>query len=363
MTQLNNKTVLRKITQVFYGSYFNKIVDKYDGDYKTQHFYTRSHAIAMIYQQFSGTDSLRLLSCKAIHSSKIKQLMGAPSFSQLSRKNANRSSKIFEEMYYHLVDVAKAKLGLKIWNQQFNNIKIIDGTIVQIAASLAPKLEYKNGKAGIKVTTLYDFNRSIPAKINITPAKTNDRKCLEELFDDPQALYLFDKGYFKYKLYDKLTREGRRFITRQINNAHTKIVEEYETCSETLKDRKIWLGKSDKRAENQYREIIFYDEKNEEFKILTNDFVTPAEQVVELYKLRWSIEIFFKWIKQNLKIKKWLGYNENAIKIQIYSALIAYILLRLLHLELSPKISITLLRGLLQMNLLEHEDTITILSG
>lgn len=363
MTQLNNKTVLRKITQVFSGSFFSSLVNKYHGDYRTQHFYTHSHAIAMIYQQFSSTESLRLLTCKASHSSKMKELMNVPSFSQLSRKNASRPYQIFEDMYYHLVDVAKVKLGLKVWNQRFNNIKVIDGTIVQIAASLAPKLEYKNDKAGMKITTLYDLNKSIPEKVNITPAKTNDRKCLEGLFDNPEALYLFDRGYFNYKIYDKLTYEGRQFITRQIKNAHTQVIAEYETHNENLKDRRIWLGKKDKRAKNHYREVTIFDEKNGEVRMITNDFSTPAEQIVELYKLRWNIEVFFKWIKQNLRIKKWLGHNENAIKIQIYSALIAYLLLSLLHLELSPKLSITSLRGILQMNLLENEDTIAILSG
>ncbi|WP_050069715.1 transposase [Anaerosalibacter massiliensis] len=114
---------------------------------------------------------------------------------------------------------------------------------------------------------------------------------------------------------------------------------------------------------NSYREILTFDENGEEIRILTNIFDIPAEEILELYRLRWKIELFFKWIKQNLKIKKWLGHNENAIKIQIYSALIAYIILALLKLELKVNIPMISLSRIIRGNLLENESIFSLLTG
>ena len=365
MNQYNNKTVFNKITEVINGNRLNSIINKYNSDYRIQHFDTKSHVFSMLYLQLSNTKSLRGLIDKLNHSPKLKHLVNVPSLSQLSRKNGNRDYRVFEELYYTMTNIAKRELGIKKLNKNFKDIKAFDSTVITIASSLAAGLYFENKLAGIKISTLLNLSQELPEKINIVPAKVNDRKCIDEFFTDKETLYLFDRGYYNYKWYDALTDNGYKFITRQNSNAVVEEIKSTYVENELVFDAEITLGTdySKNKTHNTYREILTFDEDGEEIRFLTNVFDIPAEEIMELYRLRWKIELFFKWVKQNLKIKKWLGHNENAIKIQIYSALISYIILALLKVKLKTNKSMLSISRIIELNLLEEASILNLLSG
>lgn len=365
MLTYNNKIVFSKIVDVIDGNKMRSIVKKYNSDFRTQHFDTRSHILSMLYLQLSNTKSLRGLIDKLKYTPKLQKNINVPSLSQLSRKNSKRDYRVFEELYYYSLAIARKKIGIKKLNEHFKTIKAIDSSIIQVASSLAPNLKHENGKSGIKISTLFNISNSLPERVEIVPAKINDRKCIPNFIDDKNTLYLFDRGYYNYKWYDKLTNNGYKFITRQVSNACVEEIKSFYVDNDSIFDYEITLGTeySKNKTHNTYREILTFNENNEEVRILTNIFNIPAEDILKLYKMRWKIELFFKWIKQNLKIKKWLGYNENAIKIQVYSALIAYILLALLKLEINDNLSMVSVTRIIQINLLENVEILTVLSG
>lgn len=361
----NNKTILSKITDVIGGNKIDRLVKKYDTDHRSQHFYTKSHILSMIYLNLSGTKSLNGLVDKLKNTPKLQKVMNTVSVSQLSRKNAQRDYRVFEDLFYETVNIAKRKLGIVNLSKYFKEIKAIDSTVIQIASKLAPTLYYDNKKSGMKISTLLDISKALPERIEIVPAKTNDRKCINNFFTDTSALYLFDRGYYDYRMYDELTDDGFKFITRQVSDACVKEIRSTYVENELVFDYEVTLGTqySKNKTRNTYREILTFDDNQEEIRILTNIFDIPAEQILGLYKMRWKIETFFKWIKQNLKIKEWLGHNENAIKIQIYSALITYVLLKLFELSLPNTVPMLKLIRIVETNLLEEIDTILLFSG
>lgn len=365
MNQYNNKIVFNKLIEVINGNKLNNISNRYNSDYRTQHFDTKSHVFSMLYLQLSNTKSLRGLIDKLDHSPKLQRIINVPSLSQLSRKNGSRDYRVFEDLYYSMVNVAKRKLGVRELNENFKDIKAFDSTVVSIASSLAPELHFENKLSGIKVSTLLNLSQNLPEKIHIVPAKINDRKCIDGFLDNKEALYLFDRGYYNYTWYDDLTDNGYKFITRQNSNAIVEEIKSTYVENELVFDAEITLGTnySKNKTHNTYREILTFDESGEEIRFLTNVFNISAEEIMELYRLRWKIELFFKWIKQNLKIKKWLGYNENAIKIQIYSALISYIILALLKIKLRAKASMLSISRIIEANLLEETQVLNLLSG
>lgn len=363
MSRHNDRTLFSKIIEVINGSSVNRLINNYDADYRTQHFDTLSHINSMAFMQISDAISLREGIEKLNNSSKLKRIINVPSVSQMSRKNASRDYRLFEEIFKMVVTKAKKKLQCKEYNELFKQIKIIDSTIVQKALALAPQLKYANQKAAIRMSTLYDLSKGIPDKINIVGAKTGERNCIEGFTDEKDALYLFDRGYYSYKWYDELTNEGKKFITRQLSYTKVEVINDISQAESNIIDLRVRIGSQSYKAKNNYREISFKNEQGEEIVLLTNIFELPAEQIIEMYKLRWRIEDFFKWIKQHLRIKEWFGHNENAMKIQLYMGLIVYVLLAMLEQDLKLEINMLKMLRIIQVNLLEECDVMEILSG
>jgi transposase len=206
----------------------------------------------------------------------------------------------------------------------------------------------------------------LPEKITIVPAKVGERNAIENYIDDLTAVYLFDRGYCKYKWYDEMTDKGHRFVSRQHPTTVTEEYKSYYTGVDNLYDYDVTMGTeySRNKTRHKYREILsFTKESDEEFRLVTNIFDLTAEEIVSLYKMRWDIECFFKWVKQHLSIKKWVGYNLNAISIQIYCALIIYLLLLMLKSKCKYNGSLYDLLRKIRVNLLETFAFKTILSG
>jgi hypothetical protein len=356
MNIINNKTFFEKITQVITGTTVSKVIKKYNSDYRVQHFDTLSHLNSMLFFEFKGLSSLRDLQTQTANSNKLRKLINVPSVSQFSRKNAQRDYRIFEDLYYYIVKYAFNKFGQVRLQKELPVLKIIDSTMIDLPYKLAKLLQYdhKQKRSAIKVSTL--FNGEYPEKIHVVHGKTNDRKCIDDMIKDKKAIYLFDRGYFDFKWYDKLTDDGYKFITRQPSHLCIEEIKSTYVRDDLIFDYEITMGTdySKNKTRNTYREILTFDENEEEVRILTNIFDMPAKDFLNLYRFRWQIELFFKWIKQNLKIKHCLGYNENSIKIQLYTALIVYLLLYILQKDIGNKVSMLAVTRIVRANLLER---------
>jgi len=351
----NNKIFFRKMIEVISGSPLKRITKKYNSDYRTQSFYTDSHVYSMLFFNFKGLDGLHDLHAQVVNNTKLSSIINMPSISQFSRKNKGRDYRVFEDLFYYLVGYAQRKFGKANILKDLPPLKIIDSTMITLSLKLSKCLKYDNSKSAVKVSTL--FNGEYPEKVHIVRGNTNDRKCIDNFFEDKDSIYVFDRGYYSYRFYDKLTEGKVKFITRGIDNAivmEEKLIKYYP--DEEIYDTEVILGSTPggNLGFNKLREIMLFDEEDKPIYLVTNIFALDAKTIIQIYKRRWDIELFFKWIKQNLRIKKCIGYNENSIKIQIYSALIVYLLIYILSKTTSIKVSMLNLTRIIKVNLLEE---------
>jgi len=355
--KISNKTVFRKLIKVLDGIIGRNLRIRSNQYKYSKNYSGRDHLLSMFFLQLSGSEGLRDVSSKYNKSPKIKNDFKIPSYSQLSRLNKNKPSNMFKEIYEDLLSKAQKELNSHVHIKNFNDIKIIDSSIINIGKGLANDLYYESDKAAVRISTLLSDGTKLPCKISIVPAKVGERKCIDGYVDKKDTIYLFDKGYFKFSWYDDMTDNEFKFITRQSSHIITEEYSSTYTGIDNLYDYDITMGTdySKNKTKHKYREILYFEEdSDEEFRLVTNIFHLPAKDIVSLYKKRWDIELFFKWIKQHLTIKNWIGYTFNAITLQIYSALIIYILLLLIKNRLKSSLSLFDILRKLRANILER---------
>lgn len=358
----NNTTFIKQLLDVINSNTMRSIINKYSGNYRSQSFDTYSHFFTMMYLQLNESKTLRCCITELENDIDIDCNVYIPSLSQLSRKNSTRDYRIFEDIFYYVLRKLKKRLGVKQFNSQFKQIKAFDSTIIDIATKLAPDLYYDKNISAIKMSTLFNLTEATPEKVNIVKGTVNDRKCIDGFIENSNYLYLFDRGYYNYSWYDDLSRQNISFITRQVSNACVEEIKSYRTGLNDVYDYDIILGSdySKNKTEFVYREILTFDKDGKEVRFLTNIFDLPVSKILELYKMRWQIELFFKWIKQNLRIKHWIGHNENAIKIQLYTALIAFVLIRLIQEEINNKYSILKITRIIRIYITKRIDLLSV---
>ncbi len=329
----NGKYVYAQIVEFLPQRVFDDIVEKYEGNKYVKHFSCWNQLLVMIFGQLTNRDSLRdLIVTIGAHNKKSYHLGFGKNVtrSNLSKANENRESKIFEDFAYYLIDVARGKRS----NSDFaikGKVYAFDSTTIDLCLSAFWWAKFRKHKGGIKLHTLLDITTQIPAFVHITTAKVHDVNAMDAIPYEVGAYYVFDRGYVDYTRLYKITQLDSYFVVRAKKNLRFK-VETYLPVNETtgiLSDQ-IGVLKGDnvyKTYPVKLRKVAFYDkEMNRTFIYLTNNMELPPEQIALLYKNRWQIELFFKWIKQHLKIKSFWGTSENAVRIQIYSAIIAYCL-------------------------------------
>lgn len=312
---------------------FDNIVEKYDGNRYVKHFSCWNQLLVMIFGQLTTRDSLRdLIVAIDAHNKKSYHLGFGKRVtrSNLSKANENRDCRIFEEFAYYLIDVARKKRS----NNDFEikgKVYAFDSTTIDLCLSVFWWAKFRKHKGGIKVHTLLDITTQIPAFVHITAATVHDVKAMDVIPYEVGAYYIFDRGYVDYARLYKITELDSYFVVRSKKNLQFD-VETYLPVNKKLGVISDQIGVlkgfyTSKDYPRKLRKVAFYDkEMNRTFIYLTNNFELSAEQIAMLYKNRWQIELFFKWIKQHLKIKSFWGTSENAVKIQIYSAIIAYCL-------------------------------------
>ena len=325
----NNKLVFNKLIEEIQGTFLERVISKYNGDFRSQHFDTKSHLYALLYSNFMNCKSLRELQTQISHNNKLKRIINIPSVSQFSRKNASRDSRIFEDIFYYLISKAKKRFGEYKLIKDFPPLRIIDSSVIVTALKLAPSLKFDDEKSVMKISTM--FNGEYPERINIVKGNINDRKCVDNMFRDK------DCG-----VKNSIVME-EKFLDSNINK--------------DIYDTEVIMGSTPggNLTFNKYREIMCFYDNDEVITFITNIFDLSKEDIINIYKKRWEIELFFKWIKQNLRIKKFIGYNENAVRIQIFSALITYMLIYLFCKKQHSKVkySILIVTRIIRSNLLE----------
>lgn len=309
-------------------------------------FTTKDHLISMVFCAFAKCSSLREVSGAMLGlSGKTKhfQLNHIPRKSTLADANQRRDSDVFGKIYNKLLkQYSHVFSDSRIKDVIDKQIEIIDSSTISLFKDILKCVgrNPKNGKkkGGIKVHTVINVDETVPKLVWFTDAKTHDHILLEKLKMDSNTIYVFDKGYNDYKAFKRFTETQTSFVTRIKDNAVYQILENSEIeehiHSGILEDQiiEITVKEDNKTSKLNLRKIRFYDRVlKREFEFLTNLFEMRADLVAAIYKLRWQIEIVFKQLKQNFPLKYFLGDNENAIKIQIYCALIANLLMTVIQ--------------------------------
>jgi hypothetical protein len=321
---------------------FDRIVMKYEGNKYVKHFTCWNQLLVMMFGQLSNRDSLRdLTNAVSAHTNKAYHLGFGKNVtrSNLAKVNERREPRIFEEFAYHMIDIARKKRIDKDFEID-GKVFAFDSTTIDLCLSVFWWAKFRRTKAGIKMHTLYEIQTDIPTFIHITEAKVHDQRAMDEIPYEQGAYYVFDRGYFDLKRLYHINEIEAYFVIRQRGNLQYEVVSESDTMHNAdgvLSDQVIRLTNyfTKQKYPAALRRVTYYAaDKNKTFVYLTNNMEIPATQIALLYKYRWRVELFFKWIKQHLKIKSFWGTTETAVRIQIYSAITAYCMVAIVEHDL-----------------------------
>ena len=332
-----DKFVFAQLVSFLDRNKFNYIVRKYGGDRYVKHFTCWNQLLALMFGQLSNRESLRdLIIALSAHRSKCYHLgMGKNvSKSSLARANQDRDYRIFEEFAYFLVSEAQKKRAIDIFKLG-GNVYAFDSTTIDLCLSVFWWAKFRKKKGGIKIHTLYDVETQIPAFFHITTACVHDSKAMDKIPYEPGSYYIFDRAYNNFKMLYRIHQIEACFVVRAKKNLQYKSIKwKRRLPKNVLSDMTIQLtGFYPKQYYPEKLRLVRYwdEEQKREFVFLTNAMDISALQVAELYKNRWQVELFFKWLKQHLKIKKFWGTTENAVRIQIYAAICVYCMVAIIQ--------------------------------
>lgn len=337
-----NNTMLSEILKLLPRGKIKKIVDEHKGDHYAKTFKSWDHLVAMITGQMAGITSLRELAVTVnshpechyhLHTQNVKR-------STLSDANNNRDFAIFRDISTDLISHLRGQ------KKVFHNVlTVLDSTLIRLASrghEWADKTTTRAHNKGLKIHVQFNHSDDCIEYVEVNNATLNDVTVAQKLSLDANRIYVFDKGYCDYNWWKAIADKGSTFVTRLKKNAAFTVLKSFEIADEDknfiLRDRIITLSNRHPRAKKvndlsgiplRLVEIQHPSGKEEPFMIVTNTLDASAQCIAGWYKERWSIELLFKWLKQNLKIKRFMGESRNAIMIQIFIALISYVLLKL----------------------------------
>jgi len=337
------QTIFSQIMNYIPKHSFNHCVEKYRGNYKVQSFTCWEQFLAMTFVQLTYRESLRdIETCLRAMRNKLYHIgiRSKVSRSTLSDANHNRDWRIYADHAYILINIAKELYrDDKFFKELNETVYALDSTTIDLCLSLFPWAKFRQTKSAIKIHTLLDLQNNIPSFISITDGSVHDVNILDELVAEIGAFYVVDKGYIDFERLYKLNISSAYFVTRAKENLNFKRIYSHQVDKslELICDQSILLKGfySSHDYPEKIRRIKFFDSHNNRRLIfLTNNFRLPAITIANLFKQRWQIELFFKWIKQNLKIKSFYGNSPNAVKTQICIAISVYVLLAIIKKKL-----------------------------
>ena len=356
-------SLFSQILSLFQRSDFVRHVRELKAERHARGFSCWSQFVAMLFCQLAQARSLReisdgLKSCEG----KLKHLglEVEPKRSTLSYANAHRPWELYEKLFYDLLGQCQAISPKKKFRFK-NRLLTMDSTTVELCASMFDWAQWRQTKGAIKLHLLLDHDGYLPVFGHVTDGKVGDVKVAQRLDFPKGSIVALDRGYIDYRLFTRWTREGVYFVSRLKKNADIQIVEDYPVPkgSNVLKDQKVRLqafvaGRPD--LEDLRMVTVWLEDKQEELVLLTNHFELAASTIAAIYKERWQIELFFKLLKQQLKIKTFVGTSANAVRIQIWTALIAVLVIRYLQFRSAFKWAVSNLVALLRWNLFSYRD-------
>jgi hypothetical protein len=333
------KYVFAQLTAFLPQRVFDRIVAKYGGNKHVRHFTCWNQMLCMLYGQLSFRESLRdtVLTINA-HQNKTYHLGFGTSISKsnLAEANENRNYLIYQEFAYELIQIARKKVSpnAEIQLSFQGKVYAFDSTTIDLCLNVFWWASFRKNKGAVKVHMLMDIRTAIPCFIHITEGKVHDINAMDELYFEIGSFYIFDRGYTDYERWYKIHKQLAFFVIRAKENIkYKRLYSNAKSKGNGVKfDQIVKLTNyyAAKDYPEKIRLIKFYDSETEKtFLFLTNNFELPATEIALLYKYRWQIELFFKWIKQHLKIKSFWGISLNAVKTQIFIGVIAYTLVAL----------------------------------
>jgi len=344
---------------------FKKCVSRYRGEYKVRKFSCLDQFLCMSFAQLTGRSSLRDIEvCLRIRQKQLYHvgIRGKVSKSTLAYANETRDWRIFADFAQILIDIARTlyaeeKLGYELVQSAY----ALDSTTIDLCLSLFPWAHFRKKKGAIKVHTLLDLQGNIPTFVQITDGKVHDVNILDDIVFEPGSYYIMDRAYVDFSRLNRIDNNQSYFVTRAKSNLDYRRRYSHEINKNTglRSDQTIVLSGhyTYKKYEKPLRRIRYFDkDKNKSYIYLTNNFHLDALSIANIYKSRWNVELFFKWIKQNLKIKKFYGLSENAVKTQIWISISIYVLVAIVKKKLALEQSLYTILQVLSLSLFEKDD-------
>jgi hypothetical protein len=342
---------------------FRQCVARYHGEHQVKSFTCRDQFLCLAFAQLTYRESLRdIEACLRAQSQKLYHMgiRGKVSKSTLADANENRDWHIYADLAYQLIAIAK-----ELYHSDQLDIELeetvyaLDSTTIDLCLSMFPWANFRKAKGAIKLHTLLDLRGNIPSFIHISDGKLHDVNVLDVLPVEPGSFYVMDRGYLDFSRLFSLSQAAAFFVIRAKKNFRFRRVYSHQVDRETglVCDQTIMLTglETSKRYPEKLRRVKYYDKKTDRtFVFLTNNFTLPPITIAELYRCRWQVELFFKWIKQNLRIKSFYGTSENAVKTQIWIAVSVYVLVAIMKKELRLQPSLYTLLQILSVSIFER---------
>ena len=359
----SGKTVLAQLTEWIHPEQFRRCVNRYHGHYKVRSFSCWDQFLAMAFAQLTFRESLADIEvCLGSRGEQLYHLgfRSTVAHSTLADANHSRDWRIYADLAQVLIRRARALYAEEPLGVELDQtIYALDSTTIDLCLSLFPWARFRSTKAAVKLHTLIDVRGPIPTMIAISEGKQADVKVLDELIPEPGAFYVMDRGYVDFARLFRFVLASAFFVTRtkvgiRFNRLESRPV---DRTTGLRSDHIVWLAHPNSVAHypDRLRRVSYRDpEEGKVFVFLTNNFDLPALLIAQLYKLRWRVELFFKWIKQNLRIKHFYGTSDNAVKTQVWIAICTYVLVAIVRKELRLEMSLSPILQILSVNVFQQ---------
>jgi transposase len=368
----NATTVLNQLQHLLPLQQFQRFVGQHNGDRYAKKMTCRNQLSILLYAQATGKNSLRDIETSLLVEHKRWYHLGLNTIarSTLAKANERRPYQIYESLFYKLVEQCQIlRSGTAEFSFQ-NDLKAIDASTIDLCLNLFPWAHFRKAKGAIKLHTVLDIRSQIPEMVIITDGKCSDIRGIRDMDLSQYAkgtIFVIDRGYTDYAFLKKIKDAGHHFVIRRKKGAQTITLEQHRnaTGKGVLKDERIGfvLEKAREAYPDDLRLVTFHDVEHDVlYEFLTDEFRLSAANIAAIYKRRWDIELFFKWVKQHLKIKTFLGTSKNAVLTQIWIAMIYYLLLAWVKFQTKFKGSLLDLTRIVQTALLKQVSLLNLLS-
>ena len=358
------KLVFAQLTAHLPLTTFRRCVARYDGDFNVRSFSCLDQFLCMAFAQLTFRESLREIeACLRAHTVKLYHMgirSESVSRSTLADANAARDWRIYADFAQSLIGIARRLYAQEPFGVDLNEtVYALDATTIDLCLSLFPWAPFMATKAALKLHTLLDLRGNIPAFIRISDGKFSEFKILDELLPQPGAFYVMDRGFLDYRRLYRFHQAGSFFVTRTKSNSllARRYSHPVDRTTGLICDHTVVLSGfySQQHFPETLRRVRFRDpHSGQTLVFLTNNFTLPALTIAQLYRCRWQVELFFKWIKQHLRIKAFFGTSENAVKSQIWIAVSVYVLVAIIKKRLNLSASLFQLLQILSVTMFER---------